>query len=214
VQVTNTGDQPLFAADFAVGGAHPGDFTVNGDRCRGPVAPNATCLLSVRFTPTADGARSATLTFSANTAAGTHAIPLSAIAIADTDGDGVQDPNDRCRTLKGSASRQGCPKGLLADPSIRYRPSGKGIRVIAYYVKATTGAKVTVKCSKGCRRTTTKGRGAKRVRITRLNHRRLANGAKITIKVSKAGRLTTTVTDRISRGRRIEGRPRCLPVGC
>jgi hypothetical protein len=28
------------------------------------------------------------------------------------------------------------------------------------------------------------------------------------------GRLTTTVTDRITRGRRIEGRPACKPVGC
>ena len=53
-----------------------------------------------------------------------------------------------------------------------------------------------------------------RVRITRLNNKRLANGTRITITVSKAGRLTTTVTDRVSRGRRIEGRPRCTPVGC
>ena len=60
----------------------------------------------------------------------------------------------------------------------------------------------------------TKGKGAKRVRIARLNGKRLANGTKITITVTKAGRLTTTVTDRVSRGRRIEGRPRCVPVGC
>ena len=63
-------------------------------------------------------------------------------------------------------------------------------------------------------RPSTKGKGARRVRITRLNGRRLAHGTKITITVSKPGRLTTTVTDRITRGRRIEGRPRCTPVGC
>jgi hypothetical protein len=52
------------------------------------------------------------------------------------------------------------------------------------------------------------------VRITRLNGRRLVNGTKITITVSMPGRLTTTVTDRIAKGRRVEGRPSCTPVGC
>jgi hypothetical protein len=218
VQLTNTGDQPLLTADAAVSGVHAGDFAVDAQRCR-VVAPGATCTLDVRFAPAATGARVGTLTLSANTAAGTHAIPLAgrgvlAGSVADADGDGVFDTADRCRTVRGPASRAGCPTGLLADPSIRYTRSGKGIRVLAYYVKATTGARVVVKCSKGCKRTTTKGRGSRRVRITRLDGRRLSHGSKITITVSKPGRLTTTVTDRISRGRRIEGRPRCAPVGC
>jgi hypothetical protein len=214
VQITNTGDSPLLTADFAIAGINPGDFGVSGDRCR-VVAPGATCALDVRFAPSDLGTRSATLTFSANTVNGVHAVPLSGIGTADTDGDGVLDGTDRCRTLKGSAARQGCPKGLLADPSISYRRSGKkAIRVVAYYVKATTGARVTVKCSRGCKRTITKGKGSKRVRIKRLNGKRLTNGTKITVTVSKPGRLTTTVVDRVSRGRRIEGRPRCTPVGC
>ena len=131
----------------------PGDFAVDGDRCRDPSPRTPRACSSVRFTPAAAGTRSATLTFSANTAT-TPAIALSGAAsrrAADTDGDGVTDANDRCPTLKGPAARQGCPTGLLADPSIRYRPSGKGIRVIAYYVKATTGARVVVTCSKGCK---------------------------------------------------------------
>ena len=190
LNITNTGDSPLFADGFAIGGANPADFAVDGSRCRGPIAPNATCAVDVRFAPTADGARSATLTFTANTAATSHALPLTGRGFTpavDTYGDGVV-TGDRCPTLKGPAARQGCPAGLLADPSTAYRPSGKGIRVLAYYVKATTGARVTVKCSKGCRQTSTKGKGAKRVRITRLNNRRLANDAKITITVSKPGR--------------------------
>ena len=81
-------------------------------------------------------------------------------------------------------------------------------------MKATTGARIVVTCSKGCKKTVAKGRGSKPVRITRLNGRRLANGAKITITVSMPGRLTTTVTDRIAKARRVEGRPRCTPVGC
>jgi hypothetical protein len=59
----------------------------------------------------------------------------------DTDGDGVLDSADRCGTLAGTAIRSGCPTGLLADPSIRYRVVRGGIRVIAYYVKATKGAR-------------------------------------------------------------------------
>ncbi|MDA0174671.1 choice-of-anchor D domain-containing protein [Solirubrobacter taibaiensis] len=217
VQLTNTGDQPLLADDFTLAGAQPGEFTVDGARCR-QVAPGATCLLGVGFAPTGVGPRTATLTLKANTAATLHAIPLSGRGLpaagGDADGDGVVDSADRCATLRGPVSRSGCPAGLLADPSIRYSRSGKGIRVVAYYVKATTGARVTVKCSKGCKRTVTKGRGSRRVRVTRLNGKRLAHNAKITITVSMPNRLTTTVTDRISRGRRIEGRPRCTPVGC
>jgi hypothetical protein len=86
---------------------------------------------------------------------------------------------------------------------------------VAYYVKATTGARVVVKCSKkACKQTVAKGKGSRRVRITRLNGKRLRNGTAITITVSMPGRLTTTVTDRIARSRRVEGRPRCAPVGC
>ena len=88
-------------------------------------------------------------------------------------------------------------------------------RVLAYYVKATNGARVTVSCTKWrLQADHDDGKGAKRVRITRLNHRSLKNGTKITIVVSMPGRLTTTVTDTISRGRRVEGRPRCSPVAC
>ncbi|MBE2317785.1 hypothetical protein DVA67_017515 [Solirubrobacter sp. CPCC 204708] len=57
----------------------------------------------------------------------------------DTDADGVPDPGDRCSTTPGAPSRSGCPAGLRADPSIRYRVVRGGIRVVAYYVKATRG---------------------------------------------------------------------------
>ena len=187
VSITNTSDQPLLTEGFAVAGGDPADFSVNGDRCR-LVAAHATCVADVAFTPSAAGARGAALTFAANTAAGTHAIPLSGAGVtsgADGDGDGVADIADRCKTLKGPAGRQGCPKGLLADPSIRYEQTGNGIRVIAYYVKATSGAKVTVRCSKrACKTTRTTGKGSKRVRIGRLNGKRLKNGTTITITVA------------------------------
>ena len=59
-------------------------------------------------------------------------------------------------------------RGQHRHTSIAYRRSGSGIRVVRYYVEATKGARVTVTCSKrACRKTVTKGKGAKRVRITR-----------------------------------------------
>ena len=131
---------------------------------------------------------------------------------ADTDGDGVLDTADRCASVGGPAIRSGCPNGLLADPSIRYRVVRGGIRVIAYYVKATKGARVTVTCSRGCRKSILRGRGSTRVvRVNRLNGRRLKNGTKITVTASLNGRLTTTVIDRVKRARRVEGRPVCKP---
>ena len=134
---------------------------------------------------------------------------------ADTDGDGVLDTADRCASVGGPAIRTGCPNGLLADPSIRYRVVRGGIRVIAYYVKATKGARVTVTCSRGCKKSILRGRGSTRVvRVNRLNGRRLKNGTKITVTASLNGRLTTTVIDRVKRARRVEGRPVCKPVGC
>jgi hypothetical protein len=135
-------------------------------------------------------------------------------APADADGDGVLDAADRCASVAGAAMRAGCPKGLLADPSIRYRPVRRGIRVVAYYVKATTGSRVVVSCSRGCRRSVVTGRGSRTVRIKALNARTLKNGTKITVRASLAGRLTTTVVDRVSKGRRVEGRATCVPVGC
>ncbi|MDA0139111.1 kelch repeat-containing protein [Solirubrobacter deserti] len=232
VQLTNTGGLPLFIGDLTLGGAHPDDFSANGDRCRGGIAPGATCALDVRFTPSQVGVRAATLTVSANTRGAGPVVllggrgvtpalgpivspgPAPGVPATDTDADGVVDSADLCPATKGATRRAGCPTGLLADPSIAYKRVKGGIEVVAYYVKATTDATVIVRCSKGCRPTTTKGRGARRVRVSRLNGKRLANGTKITVTVSLPGRLTTTVTDSIARGRRVEGRPRCVPVGC
>ena len=215
LQVTNTGDSPLFVAVAGIGGINASDFGANAARCQG-VAAGATCTVDVGITPSGPGAREAVLTLSADTSPATVAVNLSGVGVADTDGDGITDDIDRCGRQKGTTVRQGCPAGLLADPSIRYRAAKRSIRVLAYYVKATKGARLTVTCSrKACKKTVTKGKGAKqRIRITRLNGRRLKNGTQITVTASLKGRLTTTVVDRVSKGRRVEGLPRCTPVTC
>ena len=136
VQVTNTSDLPLLTEGFTLGGPGAADFAFDAGRCR-VVAPGATCAVDVRLTPSAQGARAATLTFTSNTVAGVHAVPLNGRGVvsaapplpgpptgADVDGDGIPDAADRCPNVKGTLPRSGCPAGLLADPSIRYRPSG------------------------------------------------------------------------------------------
>ncbi|MDA0174668.1 choice-of-anchor D domain-containing protein [Solirubrobacter taibaiensis] len=222
-KLTNTGDQPLITDGASITGPDAGDFAADVAACR-TVAPGASCTIPLRFTPSVAGARAATLTFATNSAAAAPVIALSGAGVApplplgagpDGDGDGVPDAQDRCPATRGGAARTGCPAGLLADPSIRYQRLKRGIKVIAYYVKATTGARITVTCTKkACKRAVAKGAGPKPVRIKTLNGKRLRNGTRIAVAVAMPGRLTTTVTDRIAKSRRTEGRPRCTPIGC
>jgi len=222
ITLINTGEQPLFTEAPQITGADAGEYKADAGRCRW-VAARASCTIPLAFTPTRTGEHSAVLSIDDNTASGTHSLPLTdsvpvpvpAPPPADGDADGVADSADRCPQLAGPAGRGGCPTGLLADPSIAYRSVTGGIKVVAYYVKATTGAKLEVTCSKhACKRFVGVGRGNARVRVRTLNGKRLANGTKVTIAVSAPGHLTTTVKDTIARNRRSEGRPHCTPVAC
>jgi hypothetical protein len=76
--LTNTGDRALRVTGVALAG-HSGDFAVLSDTCQGaPLAPAASCQIQLRFTPTAAGPRSATLTVTDDsTAAGATTAALS-----------------------------------------------------------------------------------------------------------------------------------------
>lgn len=52
---------PLNISDIAWGGANPGDFAISATTCGSTLKPLAACNLSVTFTPTAPGQRSAQL---------------------------------------------------------------------------------------------------------------------------------------------------------
>jgi hypothetical protein len=78
VTFTNSGNAALTFGTIAKGGAHAGDFAVAADGCSGQaVAAAATCSVQVTFTPTAAGARSATLTVPTNAAGSPATITLS-----------------------------------------------------------------------------------------------------------------------------------------
>ena len=83
--VKNTGTAPLHVTGPTVHGANAGDFAVSGNTCTGAIAPNATCSISVTFTPVALGARSATLNIPSDD-------PASP-ATANLSGNGVQPPS-------------------------------------------------------------------------------------------------------------------------
>jgi hypothetical protein len=85
ITVTNTGGANLVLGTTPTGlsGANPGDFLVTSNTsCTAGllIAPNGTCVVSISFTPTAAGTRTATLTITDNsggTAGATQTAPLT-----------------------------------------------------------------------------------------------------------------------------------------
>jgi len=70
----------LNISSIALSGANPGDFTISSaSTCptSGTIQPLATCLVAITFSPTASGSRSATLTVSDNTSAGSQTVSLT-----------------------------------------------------------------------------------------------------------------------------------------
>lgn len=76
VTLTNTGTTALTIGNVSVSGANAHDF-VKSSGCPSSLAPHNSCVISVTFTPSATGSRSANLTLSDNAALGTLIAPLS-----------------------------------------------------------------------------------------------------------------------------------------
>ena len=81
VTLTDTGSAPLSLTGIAVTGANSGDFAQTNN-CGALVAPAASCTINVTFTPTASGARAATLTFSDNATGSLQTISLTGAGTA------------------------------------------------------------------------------------------------------------------------------------
>jgi sugar lactone lactonase YvrE len=78
VTLTNNGTVPLSIAGIAVTGTNSGDFTLApASTCGASLAASATCTISVTFTPSALGARTATVSVTDNAAASPQAITLN-----------------------------------------------------------------------------------------------------------------------------------------
>jgi hypothetical protein len=77
VTVTNTGATPLVVSQATAGG----DFTASNS-CTTAISDAGTCKVTVNFTPTAIGARMATLTIYANIPGGQITVPLAGSGVA------------------------------------------------------------------------------------------------------------------------------------
>jgi hypothetical protein len=82
VTVSSDGTLPLGVTGVTVTGGAAGDFAVTADGCTGnSFPPGDSCTVSVTFTPSAAGARSATLVVATTSAAGTHTVALSGTGV-------------------------------------------------------------------------------------------------------------------------------------
>jgi hypothetical protein len=76
VTLTNIGSTPLNISSVNVTGTNHGDFVANNP-CPSSLAPTAHCTISVTFTPSATGSRSANLTVVDNALIGTQNVSLA-----------------------------------------------------------------------------------------------------------------------------------------
>jgi hypothetical protein len=129
---------------------------------------------------------------------------------ADRDDDDVFDPLDSCPDQPGVREAGGCPPELRSTPKLTAAPTATGIIVKKLSVSATKGAKVEVRCGRGC--SGHQARTAGVVSFPLLRGRALPAGARIEIFVTKAHAIGSYVRYDIVRGnfKRVD---RCLRPG-
>jgi Putative Ig domain/HYDIN/CFA65/VesB-like, Ig-like domain len=78
IAITNTGTAGLFINSAATRGANPLDFTQVSDGCSGlTLAPGTSCSVSITFSPTATGTRSATFILTDNAPTSPQTVPIT-----------------------------------------------------------------------------------------------------------------------------------------
>jgi hypothetical protein len=129
---------------------------------------------------------------------------------ADRDDDGVFDPLDNCPDQPGVRAHGGCPPELVATPKLTATPTASGIIVKSLSVSATKGAKVEVRCRRGC--SGQQARTAGVVSFPVLRGRAVPAGAAIEIFVTKAHSIGRYVRYDVVRGN-FKRADRCLRPG-
>ncbi|HEX5546394.1 MAG TPA: choice-of-anchor D domain-containing protein [Ktedonobacterales bacterium] len=82
ISVINNGTAALHVTSVTMTGTNAGDFAKSADTCTGAsVAPLAACSISVTFSPTATGARSATLSFADDVAGSPQTVALNGTGV-------------------------------------------------------------------------------------------------------------------------------------
>jgi hypothetical protein len=81
--LTNTGGGNVTVSSVAISGTNSSDFTKTADTCNGQtVTPTNSCTVSVKFSPSAAGTRSASLVFTDNASNSPQSVNLSGTGIA------------------------------------------------------------------------------------------------------------------------------------
>ncbi|MEA2158646.1 MAG: tripartite motif-containing protein 71 [Solirubrobacteraceae bacterium] len=106
VTVTNVGGGTLLISGFTLTDANPDDYLISGDTCRQSLAENATCVVTVRFSPQAPGTRTATLSVLSSNAPAAG-IPLTGYATASGQGSAGAPGNDGATGALGPAGATG-----------------------------------------------------------------------------------------------------------
>jgi len=131
---------------------------------------------------------------------------------SDRDGDQVLDALDRCPDQAGSASAAGCPPKLDALSTLRATPTGTGIRVRSLKVEVPRGARVRVRCRRGCSFSQTRTARRRSVTFSKLRNRQLPAGARLEIFVTKSKSIGSYVGYTVTRGN-FRRTTRCLKPG-
>ena len=93
-KVTNIGTTALIVSTVTISGTNASDFTKSDDTCSGDtMIPNATCAVSVTFTPSATGTRSASLIFTDNASNSPQTVSLTGTGVAPVPVAGVSVPS-------------------------------------------------------------------------------------------------------------------------
>jgi Ca2+-binding RTX toxin-like protein len=107
VDVRNTGGPRLRPSAVSVTGANASQFAITTDTCtRANLAPDQSCAIGVKFTPTGLGARSATLVIASNGGGSPHTVALT--------GNGALLPGSCANRLDGTSAADtlaGTPAG-------------------------------------------------------------------------------------------------------
>ena len=128
--------------------------------------------------------------------------------LRDRDGDGVLDNVDSCPNIAARGTKRGCPPRISADATLRAQPTAAGVMLLGLSVDAPHGARVRVKCSRGCR---AQSKTAS-VGFPKLAGSQLGAGATLSIYVTRPGAIGSYIRYRISRGNFKKIR-RCLNQG-
>jgi hypothetical protein len=80
ITVTNSGGASLQILSAVLSGFNASDFSISSDTCSGSLAVNASCTVSIVFSPTASGIRTTTLTLTDNAANSPQSLGITGTA--------------------------------------------------------------------------------------------------------------------------------------